>query len=269
MRVGLIMDRPPHAIMLEVIERLQRRGVRMEILDAERMFLNLQELPLAHDWYVLKGGSQAALTIGGMLHVAGAKLLHSYPTTVMLRNKLVVMQALQGGGLPVPETFFVTRTPDVVSLLATGPLIAKPNDGRREEGVQVIRTQQDLLKLNIPAPILVQRYCPPDKACQVSGRDQYLKVYRIGDRVFGVRRMWPQPSPGDKSGETCMVSPAIRRIAFAVGEVFGLTLYGLDIVTSGGRSYVVDVIPMGSCAGVPNAARHLADYFLAVGAQFV
>ncbi|QAA75904.1 MAG: hypothetical protein BIP78_0136 [Candidatus Bipolaricaulis sibiricus] len=268
MHVGLIMDRPPSAIMLEVIGRLAHWGIRMEVLDADRALVNLGELSLAHDWYVLKGGSQAALTIGGMLHMAGAKLLHSYPTTVILRNKLVVMQALQEGGLLVPETFLVTRAADIAPLLASGPLIVKPNDGRREEGVQVVRTPEDLLKLNIPAPILVQRYCPPDEVCPVSGRDLYLKVYRIGDRIFGTRRVWPRLPAGGAAPEPCPVSANIEQIARAVGEIFGLTLYGLDVVVSCGQPHVVDVIPMGSCDGVPNAAQHLADYFREAGERF-
>jgi hypothetical protein len=37
----------------------------------------------------------------------------------------------------------------------------------------------------------------------------------------------------------------------------------VDFVFSGGRPYAVDVIPMGSCTGVPDAARLLADYFFA------
>lgn len=240
----------------------------MEVLDADQAFLNLSELPLAHDWYVLKGGSQAALTLGGMLHVMGAQLLHPFPTAVVLRNKLVVMQALRKSGLPVPETHFATQAEDIVQLLALGPLIVKPNDGRRERGVQVVRTPEDLSKLSIPAPILVQRYHPPDEACRNPGRDLYLKVYRIGDRVFGVRRVWPRLPAGNADPEPCPVPPPIERIAWTIGEIFGLTLYGLDVVVSGGCPYVVDVIPMGSCDGVPKAAQLLADYFLAAGARF-
>lgn len=268
MKIGLIMDRPPSAIMVEVIERLHARGVRMDILDAERMCMNLGALPLGHDWYVLKGGSQAALTLGGMLHVVGARLLHSYPTTVLLRNKLVVVQALQTHGLPVPETHYMTRLSDIQPLLSSGPWVVKPNDGRREDGVQVVRTPEDLHGLDVHLPILVQRYCPPDDASPDPGRDLYLKVYRIGDRIFGVRRMWPRLSTGAAVPEPRTVPPHIQQITLAVGKIFGLTLYGLDVVVSGGRPYVVDVIPMGSCEGVPNAAQLLADHFLEAGARF-
>lgn len=268
MRIGLIMDRPPSAIMVDVIARLRRRGVRMDVLDADRMFTNLADFPPPHDWFVLKGGSQAALTIGGMLHTAGAKLLHSYPTTVVLRNKLVVMRALRQHGLPVPETFFATRTADLAPMLASGPLIVKPNDGRREEGVRVVRTCEDLSTLTIPVPFVAQRYCPPDDLCPVSGRDLYMKVYRIGGEVFGVRRVWPRFPPGGTYPEACPVPPRIRRITWAAGEIFGLTLYGLDVVVSGGQPLVVDVILMGSGEGVPNVAEHLADYFREAGKRF-
>jgi glutathione synthase/RimK-type ligase-like ATP-grasp enzyme len=266
-RIGLIMDRSPSSIMVEVMERLGARGVRMDVIDCERARIALAEHRLAYDWYLLKGGSASALTLGGMLHTLGARLLHPYPTTVILRNKLVVMQALQSRGLPVPATYFVTRAEDIEALLATGPLILKPYDGRRGEGIRLVRSLADLDGAGIPVPLLTQRYCPPDGPAPAPGKSRFLKVYRIGDEVFGVWRMWPLAQEAERDGESCAVPAAVHEIVMAVGSVFQATLYGVDIVFSGGRPYIVDVIPMGSCTGVPNAGKLLADYFQAVGGR--
>lgn len=264
MKIGLIMDRPPSPIMVEVIERLGTRGVQVGVIDSETALVDLGSYRPAHDWYLLKGGSAAALTLGGMLHTLGARLLHPYPTTVILRNKLVVMQALQARGLPVPATYFATRADDIRDLLTTGPLILKPYDGRRGEGVRVLQDPADLDGTGVPCPVLVQRYCPPDGPPPEPGKSRFLKVYRIGDRTFGVWRTWPPSAEAAGDAQPCAISPAVREIVMAVGSVFGVTLYGVDLVFSGGRPYVVDVIPMGSCTGVPDAARLLADYFSAV-----
>ena len=263
MNIGLIVDCPPSPIMLDVIERLAARGARMNVIDSERALVNLEDHRPASDWYLLKGGSASALTLGGMLHTLGARLLHSYPTTVILRNKLVVMQALRSRGLPVPATYYVTQIDDIRTLLAAGPVILKPNDGRRGEGIRVVWDATELNRMPIAAPLLVQRYCPPDGPHPEPGKSRFLKAYRIGNEIHGVWRTWPLGPKPECESEPCAISTAIREMVMAVGEVFDISLYGVDFVFSGGRPYPVDVIPMGSCTGVPDAARLLSDYFLA------
>jgi len=261
--IGLIVDCPPSPVMLDVIERLAARGVQMDIIDSERSFVSLEDHRPAYDWYLLKGGSTSALTLGGMLHTLGAQLLHSYPTTVILRNKLVVMQALRSRGLPVPATYYVTESDSIRALLATGPVILKPNDGRRGEGIRVVWSTAELGHIPVATPLLVQRYCPPDGPHPDPGKSRFLKAYRIGNEVYGVWRAWPLDPKPDWDSTPCVISSAIREMVMAVGDVFDISLYGVDFVFSGGRPYVVDVIPMGSCTGVPDAARLLADYFFA------
>ncbi len=263
MNIGLIVDCPPSPVMLDVIERLAASGVRMDVIDAERALVNLEDHRPAYDWYLLKGGSASALTLGGMLHTLGARLLHSYPTTVILRNKLVVMQALRSRGLPVPATYYVTQVDDIRTLLAAGPVILKPNDGRRGEGVRVVWDAVELDPMPIAAPLLVQRYCPPDGPHPEPGKSRFLKAYRIGNEVYGVWRTWPLGPKPECESKPCAISPAIRRMVMAVGDAFDISLYGVDFVFSSGRPYAVDVIPMGSCTGVPDAARLLGNYFLA------
>jgi len=261
--IGLIVDCSPSPIMLDVIERLAARDIRMDVIDSERTLVNLEDHRPAYDWYLLKGGSASALTLGGMLHTLGVRLLHSYPTTVILRNKLIVMQALRSRGLPVPATYCVTQVDDIRTLLATGPVILKPNDGRRGEGIRVVRSAAELDHVPIAAPLLVQRYCPPDGPYPEPGKSRFLKAYRIGDEVYGVWRTWPLDPKPTCDSRPCAVSSAIREMVMAVGDAFDISLYGVDFVFSGGRPYAVDVIPMGSCTGVPDAARLLADYFFA------
>ncbi|MEW5826202.1 MAG: hypothetical protein AB1778_05165 [Candidatus Bipolaricaulota bacterium] len=263
--IGMIVDRPPSPIMADVIERLADQRVRMDVIDSETALVDLKDHHLTYDWYLLKGGSPSALALGGMLHTLGARLMHSYPTTVILRNKLAVMQALVSCGVPVPETYLVSQVESVRALLASGPVVLKPNDGRRGEGIRVVRHEAELEGILYAAPLLVQQYCPPDGPHPEPGKTRFMKVYRIGDRICGVWRSWPIASWPDRDSTPCGVPDAVREIVLAVGEAFGLTLYGVDIVFSGGRPYIVDVPAMGSCTGVPDAAEYLADYFLTMG----
>ncbi|MCI0479114.1 hypothetical protein L0Y59_01070 [Candidatus Uhrbacteria bacterium] len=263
--IGMIVDRPPSPIMADVIERLADRRVEMHVIDSETALVNLNGHHLTYDWYLLKGGSASALALGGMLHTLGARLMHSYLTTVILRNKLAVMQALASCGVPVPETYLVTRAEQIPTLLTSGAVVLKPNDGRRGEGIRLIRDETELDGAISGVPLLVQRYCPPDGPHPEPGKTRFMKVYRIGDRICGVWRSWPIASWPDRDSEPCDVPDVVRGIVLAVGEAFDLTLYGVDIVFSGESPYVVDVPAMGSCTGVPDASKYLADYFLTMG----
>ena len=101
-------------------------------------------------------------------------------------------------------------------------------------------------------PIFAQRYHEP------TGRDR--KLYCMRGQLFGVKRVWPVRSYDDKLDESFTVTPELREIALRAAEAFGIDLFGLDIVLSEGRPYVVDVNPFPGFKGVPDAALRLADY---------
>jgi ribosomal protein S6--L-glutamate ligase len=78
--------------------------------------------------------------------------------------------------------------------------------------------------------------------------------------VFGVKRVWPVRSFEDKLGEPFTITPDLRDIALRCGAAFGLELYGLDVIFSEGRPYVVDISSFPGFKGVPDAPLRLADY---------
>jgi ribosomal protein S6--L-glutamate ligase len=189
----------------------------------------------------------------------GAITLNPYPVVAMLRNKVIVMRALQAAGVPVPDTYMTNDPADFVPLLDAGPLILKPYRGTRGRGVVIIRTPEELSGLPEDDLLLAQRYHAPD------GDGQDHKLFRIGDRIFGIRRVWPIRTYEDKAGRPFEPSAELRDIAVKCGEAFGIDLYGLDVVMSEGRPYVVDLNKFGSYMGVPDGPRLLADYIYATG----
>ena len=72
--------------------------------------------------------------------------------------------------------------------------------------------------------------------------------------------MWPVRSYEEKLGQPFTITPELRDIALRSGEAFGIDLYGLDIIESAGRPYVVDMSSFPGFKGVPDAALRLADY---------
>ncbi len=259
MRIGVIADwLNPN--MEQLMGLLSDRGVTLQLIFPEKQLTDLAEVRVENDLYLLKSGTEPALSLGGSLHMLGATTLNPYPTVQMLRNKVIVMRALQAAGVPVPDTYMTSNASDFVPLLAGGPLILKPYRGTRGRGVRVIRQPEDLDDLPEDDLLLAQRYHAPDGP---NGYDH--KIFRIGERIFGIRRVWPIVTYEDKAGHPFEPWSELREIAIRCGEAFGIDLYGLDIIMSDGKPYVVDLNKFGSYMGVPDASRLLADYVYAAG----
>ncbi len=136
---------------------------------------------------------------------------------------------------------------DLASVL---PLIVKPSRAQRGSGPVVVRCRSDLSAMPAPTqPMIVQPLIP--------GTD--LKVYVVGDQVFALRKRLS----GRNFRSVCVpcnVSPEVRDIALRCGRVFGLGLYGLDIIESSGGPVVVDLDYSPGYRGVPEIAPLIARY---------
>lgn len=258
MRIGVIADWL-NPTMEQLMQLLAERGATVQLIFPEKQLTDLAALRVENDLYLIKSGTEPALSVAGALHMQGAATLNPYPIVSMLRNKVIVMRALQAAGVPVPDTYMTNNADDLVPLLAAGPLILKPYRGTRGRGVRVIRTAADLGDLPEDDLLLAQRYHAPDDE---HGRDH--KIFRIGQRTFGIRRVWPIQTYEDKRGESFEPSAELREIALACGRAFGIDLYGLDVVISEGKPYVVDLNKFGSYMGVPDAAQLLAAHITGV-----
>jgi ribosomal protein S6--L-glutamate ligase len=258
MKIGVITKREKASkggsVMQETAELLQSRGVEVEAIYPEDSSIDVARVKADHDLYLLKSGTEAALCLAGVLHATGAKILNPYPTVVAMRDKIISIKMLQSANVPLPETWFASRPEQLAGLLKEGRIVVKPfwaaSQGR---GVQIISTEDELATVaGEDGVIFAQRYYQPD------GRDH--KLYVIGDRVFGVRRVWPPKTLEDKLGEPFDVPEEMREIALGCGRAFGVGLYGVDLITSGGKPYVVDINTFPGFKGVSNAAELLARY---------
>ena len=250
MRVGVILDWT-NPVMTATFEQLSAR-VKLDLICPEKQMFDLATVRVQNDLYILKSGTELALSMAGALHTLGAVTLNPYPIVAMMRNKVIVTRMLQNAGLPVPATYVASDPSEFAPLLDSGPLILKPYRGSRGAGIRIIRDARELDGMKPNGLMLAQRYQEPD------GTD--LKIYCIGGELFGIKRIWPLRTYEDKMGEPFAVTSELREIALRCGRVFGIDLYGLDVVMSAGQPYVVDVQKFGSYMGVPDAPRRLADY---------
>jgi ribosomal protein S6--L-glutamate ligase len=243
-------------IMPEVVRLLSEWGAEVDTIHPEERLTDLSTVCVEHDLYVLKSGTELALSLAGALHAAGAAILNPYPIAAMCRDKIIATRVLQAAGVPVPATF-VTRDPwRLAPLLDAGPLVVKPHRGSKGRGVHVVWDADELDALSPDGGVLfAMRYEEPE------GRDR--KIYCIGGQLFGVKRVWPARTYEEKVGEPFALTPELREIALGCGAAFGMELYGLDVVISDGRPWVVDISSFPGFKGVPDAALRLADYIFA------
>ena len=241
---------------MTVIELLAEWGVDVDVICPEEELLDLRDVRVDHDLYVLKSGSEMALSLAATLDALGATTLNPYRVTVQCRDRVVANRILQAAGVPVPETYVAVDVSRLAELVEEGPLVVKPYRRTSGGGVQVVWDADELQDLGTSGhPVVAQRYHGP------RGRDR--KIYCLGDQLFGVKRVWPARTPDEKLGEPFTVTPELREIALRCRHALGIELFGLDLIVSEGQPYVVDVDPFPGFKGVPDAALRLADYIYA------
>jgi len=245
-----------------VMHALSDAGVVVDVIHPTAGAADLSAVRVEHDLYVLKKASRLALSIAGALHAQGAVIVNPYPVTVALRDKIITSRILQLAGVPTPATYVASRPDRLAPLLDDGPLVLKPYLGSDGIGVRFVRTVTELAA--VPAgrdPILAQRYHAPQ------GRDR--KIYVVGERLFGVKKVFPIRTEQDRRGEPFEPGPELREIALRCGRAFGIDLFGVDIIESDGKPYVVDMCSIPGCRGVPDAPQHLASYLFAAAERAV
>src|SRR5438105_9738629 len=200
------------------------------------------------------------MRVAAALHTAGAALLNPYPASATLRDRIVKLRVVQAAGVPAPKTFVASHVDQLRAALEHGPLVIKPHRKLTRsapgEGIHVVRDRAELAALPpISEPVFAQRYHASD------GPDR--KIYSIGSEIFGVLRAWPARTHREKLGQAFTPDPELVDITRRCGAALGIDLFGVTVVQSGGKSYVVDMTSIPGFKGVPDAPRRLAEYIYA------
>jgi ribosomal protein S6--L-glutamate ligase len=246
------------SIMPEVVQLLTGWGARVEAIYPERQLTDLAQVRVEHDLYILKTATDLVWSIAGALHAAGARILNPYPVAAQMRDKIIASRILQEAGIPVPETYVTSRAEHLAPLLNDGPLVVKPYRGSQGRGVRKVWDSDELDEVATnDGPVFAQRYHRPH------GLDR--KIYCIGGQLFGVERVWPARTYEEKLGRPFTIPPELHDIALRCGRAFGVDLFGVDVIESGGQWYVVDINSFPGFKGVPEAALRVADYIYTAG----
>jgi predicted glycosyltransferase/glutathione synthase/RimK-type ligase-like ATP-grasp enzyme len=240
--------------MPELARLLGQRGVTAKPLRLGDDLIDVARVRLDYDLYVLRHRTDLAMSVAADLHGAGAALLNPYPVSALLRDRIVTLRVLGAAGIPVPETFVASHVSQLLPALDRGPLVLKAPRRGGKRYKHVVANAAELAALGpMEEPVFAQRYHPPDRPA-----DQ--KIYSIGSELFGVLRLRPAETYDDKEGVPFSLSPALESLARRCGAAFGIDLFSVTIVESGGSVYVVDMSSFPGFKGVPDACARLARY---------
>lgn len=240
----------PNPVLVDLFEQLRHRGCEIELGVADELVMDPAQFTPTNDLYILKSHASIWLSLAGVLHSQGAHILNPYLSCLSAHNKIVAERRLEAAGVPTPHSWVTGNLRLLQPLCEERALVVKPYIGGRGVGVVVARNPLELAAIPEPVqPMLVQEFIPGDE----------IKVAVIGDKVAAVRKI--ETATGSVR-VPCLVSGEVQEIARRCGHIFGLGLYGLDIIEGPHGPVVIDLNYFPSYKGVPNAAKQIADYML-------
>ncbi len=237
---------------------LRDRGHHVDVWIPEETTVNLGTLEVSYELYVARCRSASGMAALAVLDARGAKIVNRFRAIEFSSNKAITTATLRARRIPHPPTFLAERPALLRSVPADAyPLVIKPLVGEAGEGVRLLRSRRELDSLP-ERPVYAQRY--------VSNAGYDLKAYVVGESVRLVRK----PSPlhgGSGPTEELPVPLEVERLALLCGRLFGLEIYGVDLLRTDDGWQVVEVNDFPSFTAIPDPAEWIAGYLLGVARQ--
>jgi ribosomal protein S6--L-glutamate ligase len=243
----------------EILLLLRGQGHEVLCYFGEDKLTNLDEWPPPADLFILKGHDALCQSLAGLAAARGGLLLNPHQSCIQAENKILATARLRAAGLPAPESWVTTGSLNLNKLASRKSLIVKPHIGGmgRSAHAHKISYPADVNSIDLGSDTFVTQEF-------IAGPGADLKVYVVGDRVFGIRK----PSTGlsfNIPGIRCELTTELVELAGRVGDVLGLGLFGMDVIESPAGPVVVDVNYFPSYAGIEEAPMAIADYIIEYG----
>jgi ribosomal protein S6--L-glutamate ligase len=242
---------------MNVVDQLRMWGHEIDVLEPNAAITSLTDLVLtSYDAYILKTVSDGpGLTLLEAAEAAGIPTINNSRAIRLIRDKAVAVAYAQARGLPVPTTYFVGHPRALHKVPGdVYPLVVKPCNGTGMQDIHLVRTPQEIasLKLDEMNSYLAMRY--------VENPGYDVKLYVTGQEVHAVAKSSPLHERVEE--HRIPVSSALLDLARQVGQVFGLDLYGVDVLETPQGLMVIDINDFPSFYGVPRKVSTVAEYIL-------
>ncbi|MFJ8195901.1 RimK family alpha-L-glutamate ligase [Streptomyces sp. NPDC096152] len=251
---------------VEVIHQLTLWGHHVDVVRPGGSLLHLTEAvqTSVHDAWVLKTVSGGpGLTLLEAAASAGLTTINDVRAIRGVRDKALAAVIGLSHGLPLPATYAAAQPELLLEIPESEfPIVVKPADGSSGRAVHLVssprRLAEMLPELAGEGMLIAQPYVPN------SGVD--IKVYSVGGELYATERRSPLHPDHAVRERHVPLLPEIAEIAARVGVVYGLDLYGVDVVLGPDGPVVVDVNDFPSFRQVPDAPVRLARAVLALAA---
>ncbi len=246
LHICLLIDNPRYAtlpIVGEVMESLESAGHSTRLLNV----LDNDGGEIAQhraDIYLLKSHGPDSLAYARKLEEKGALVINSAASTGACQDRIMMTRLMTEANLPWPKTWFFSSLGELLAneqqLSALPyPLIVKSQQNNTDtELVERIESPEQFSALAArwsQEAVIVQEWLEGD------GWD--TKVWVIGDEIFAARRR----SPLDRRPKDQFqlfpneIDEVLQRISLEIGEVFGLSIFGVDFLTTKDGFVAMDV----------------------------
>jgi ribosomal protein S6--L-glutamate ligase len=243
-----------------VADQLLQWGHTVDLLEPQETVTCLSTLAEeGYDAYVLKAVADGpGMSILEAAEAVGIPTINNSRAIRLVRDKAVAAAFAHAHGLPMPPTYFVAHPRLLKQIPAEDyPLVVKPSNGSSCRGIYLLKGPEDVTALEIAEArdsfFLAQRYA------ENLGFD--IKVYVTGREVYAaIARQ--SVLHGETKERFIPLTPALRKLALDVGKIFGLDIYGIDVVETPQGLAVLDINDFPSFGGVPRAVGRISEYVL-------
>jgi ribosomal protein S6--L-glutamate ligase len=244
---------------LRVANQLAAWGHDVHLLEPQASATCLSALARAgddrFDAYVLKTVSDGpGICILEAAAASGIAAINNPRAIRLTRDKAAAAARARAAEIPFPLTYFVVDVSRVRLIPREHyPLVIKPSNGSSTRQVHRINDPAELRELELDEH---DRFFLAQSYVENEGYD--LKLYCIGREVYAVRRASPLHRGRPVSEGQVEVTPELAAIVRNVRRVFGLDIFGVDVVRASGGWVAVDINDFPGFGGVPGAVPHVA-----------
>lgn len=246
---------------MAIVDQLRTWRHNVDLLEPQATITNLCHLTKQnYDAYILKTVSNGpGLSLLEAAEAIGIPTINSSRAIRLVRDKAIAMALAHAHAIPIPQTYFLAdlRLLQQISPAAY-PLVIKATNGSCGRNIYLVKHPTELATLRIAEAhnhfFLAQRYI------KNIGFD--IKIYVVGDEVFSVVQGSPL-HPELKVEKHCVPTTTKQQeLARRIGSIFGLDIYGLDIIETPHGPMVVDINDFPSFELVSAATPRIASYIL-------
>jgi ribosomal protein S6--L-glutamate ligase len=278
MRICFLMEPPrsKDSVTYDVLNGLTAGGADVEVVTERSGLIDLENFKFDYDIYLFKSHSPLAESLAAAAHYRGAKLFNEYPATMKVRDKVLTCTLLLQAGIPTPRTFVTDSIETLRPVVRQMPIVVKPYRGRRGQCIEICldETQFDALvkRRELDAPTADDDGGGEDGTAlgeRLVFAQEYeehepfdYKAYAIGDYVHAIKRVFPAKTKEEKLGTPVGDDPELADLVRRCGKLFGLQLYGVDLVKTPKGYSVIEVNCFPGYKGVPQGGERISQFIL-------